>query len=258
MKVVILCGGLGTRIRDVTDAIPKPMVPIGPYPIVWHIMKYYAHFGFDEFVLCLGYKKQSFIDFFLNYRTHTSDFTVKLGPAPSITHHEASAGERWTVTLADTGLETATGSRLKRITPYLTGETFLLTYGDGLSNVDIRAVLAHHARTQGLVTICGVHPYSRFGELKLDGHQVTSFAEKPQTTQGYVNGGFMVLQREFVDRYVDHDTHCTLEADALPRAVRDGRVNAFCHDGFWQCMDTAREHKLLNDLWTRGAPWKVW
>jgi glucose-1-phosphate cytidylyltransferase len=258
MKVVILCGGLGTRIRDVSESIPKPMVPVGPRPIVWHIMKYYSHFGFNEFILCLGYKKECFVDFFTNYLAHNSDLTVRLGALPKVTFHEMQAAEDWEVTLADTGLATMTGSRIRRVLKYIPGETFMLTYGDGLSNVDLPALLECHRSAGQLATICGVHPSGRFGEIKLEGNRVVSFAEKPQTTQGYINGGFLVLQREFVERYIEDDTACTLEADALHRCVQDGQLNVYCHDGFWQCMDTAREHLLLNELWEHGAPWKVW
>jgi glucose-1-phosphate cytidylyltransferase len=258
MKVVILCGGLGTRIRDVSELIPKPMVPVGQQPIVWHIMKYYAHFGHKDFVLCLGYKKECFTDYFLNYTARNSDLTVELGAKPRTTFHSANGNEDWTVTLADTGLKTMTGSRLKRVAKYLDDSPFMLTYGDGLCDVDLKALLKSHKKSGKLATVSAVHPAGRFGEIEIDGGRVTSFAEKPQTTQGYINGGFMVFEREFIDRYIDDENTCVLEAHALAKCAHDGKLNAYTHDGFWQCMDTAREHQMLNDMWDRGATWKVW
>ncbi len=260
MKVVILCGGMGTRIRDQHELLPKPMIPIGSKPIVWHIMRYYAHFGYKDFILCLGYKREAFIDFFLNYRYHNSDLTLELGNPQSIRFHaEESQGENWRITFADTGLRTNTGGRLKRVRKYLKGPRFMLTYGDGLSSVDVPALVDLHLKAGKLATVSAVHPTGRFGEIELDSHHVTSFAEKPQTTAGFINGGFMILEKEFIDRYVTDDTDCVLEADALARCARDGELAAYCHDGFWQCMDTQREHQILEDLWATGeAPWKVW
>ena len=260
MKVVILCGGLGTRIRDQHEFLPKPMIPIGSRPIVWHIMKYYAHFGHKDFVLCLGYKREAFVDFFLNYRYRHSDLTIELGRPDSIRFHDNDAQpEDWRVTLSDTGLHTNTGGRLQRIRKYLGGSRFLLTYGDGLSTVDIDALVNLHHRSGKLATVSAVHPGGRFGEIELCGHHVTSFAEKPQTTAGYVNGGFMVLENEFIDRYLGDGSDCVLEADAMARCAREGQLAAYTHDGFWQCMDTAREHQALEELWASGtAPWRVW
>jgi glucose-1-phosphate cytidylyltransferase len=260
MKVVILCGGLGTRIRDGDESLPKPMIPIGSKPIVWHIMKNYAHFGYQDFILCLGYKREAFIDFFLNYRYHNNDLTIELGnPGAVWIHDQESEGENWRITFVDTGLRTQTGGRLRRVAPYLTGQRFFLTYGDGLSAVDLPALLDFHCQSGKLATVSAVHPAGRFGEIELEGPSVTSFAEKPQTTAGYINGGFMVLEREFIDRYLSEDKDCVLEADALAQCARDGQLAAFCHDGFWQCMDTQREHQLLEGLWNSGqAPWKVW
>ena len=258
MKVVILCGGMGTRIRDVSELIPKPMVPIGQQPIVWHIMKFYAHFGHKDFVLCLGYKKECFTDYFLNYTARNSDLTVELGASKRTTFHSANGNEDWRVTLADTGLKTMTGSRLKRVAKYLDDAPFMLTYGDGLCDVDLKALLKSHKKNGKLATVSAVHPAGRFGEIEIDKGRVTSFAEKPQTTQGYINGGFMIFEREFIERYIGDENTCVLEADALAACANDGQLNAFCHDGFWQCMDTAREHQMLNDMWERGANWKVW
>jgi glucose-1-phosphate cytidylyltransferase len=260
MKVVILCGGMGMRMRDHQEVVPKPLVRIGSRPILWHLMKYYAHFGHKDFILCLGYQREAFIDFFLNYRYYNSDLTVELGRPEGIwLHDRESATESWKVTLADTGLHTNTGGRLKRIAKYLDGTRFLLTYGDGLSTVDLDALIDCHRRQGKLATVSAVHPAGRFGEIEVCEDRVTSFAEKPQTTAGYINGGFLVLEKEFIQRYVSDDSQCILETDALSRCAQDGQLAAYCHDDFWQCMDTPREHQLLEDLWTRGkAPWKVW
>lgn len=258
MKVVILCGGMGTRIRDVSELIPKPMVPVGEQPMLWHIMKYYAHFGFKDFVLCLGYKKEAIIDYFLNYTARNCDVTVELGRRAKTIFHHGDGRENWRVTLADTGLKTMTGSRVRRAAKYIGAGTFLLTYGDGLCDVDLKALLKSHRKSGKLATVCAVHPGGRFGEIELSGGRVRSFAEKPQVTQGYVNGGFMALEQEFIRRYIHDDSACVLESDALARCAHDGQLNAFRHEGFWQCMDTAREHQMLNEMWERGAAWKVW
>ncbi len=259
MKVVILCGGLGTRIRDQHETLPKPMIPIGGKPILWHIMKYYAHFGFKDFVLCLGYRREAFVDFFLHYRYHNSDLTIELGDPEAVRFHDGEAEpEDWRITLVDTGLRTNTGGRLRRAAKFITGSRFMLTYGDGLSTVDLHDLLDFHRQTGKLATVSAVHPSGRFGEIELEDRLVTSFAEKPQTSAGYINGGFMVFEKEFIQRYLG-DSDCILEADTLAQCSRDGQLAAYCHEGFWQCMDTAREHQLLEDLWSSGnAPWKVW
>ncbi len=259
MQVVILCGGMGTRIRDHHDSLPKPMIPVGGKPIVWHIMKYYAHFGFKDFILCLGYKREAFVDFFLHYRYHNSDLTIELGDPESVHFHDHEAEpEDWRITLADTGLRTNTGGRLRQAAKFITGSRFMLTYGDGLSTADLDDLLEFHRRAGKLATVSAVHPTGRFGEIELDDQLVASFAEKPQTTAGYINGGFMVFEKEFIQRYLG-DPDCVLEADALAQCARDGQLAAYCHEGFWQCMDTAREHQLLEDLWSSGdAPWQIW
>jgi glucose-1-phosphate cytidylyltransferase len=249
---------MGTRLRDVSELIPKPMVPVGSHPIVWHIMKYYASFGYNEFVLCLGYKKEAFVDYFLHYTARNSDLTVTLGPDGKTTFHNSDGLEDWAVTLADTGLKTMTGSRLKRVAKHIHDSTFMLTYGDGLCNVDLNAVLKQHRASGKLATVSGVHPAGRFGEIEIEGGGVSSFAEKPQTTQGYINGGYMVFEKAFISKYIDSDDDCVLEAHSLTACARDGQLGAYCHDGFWQCMDTAREFQLLNEMWDNGAPWKVW
>ncbi len=259
MQVVILCGGMGTRIRDHHETLPKPMIPIGGKPILWHIMKYYAHFGFQEFVLCLGYKREAFVDFFLHYRYHHSDLTIDLGDPEAIQfHNRQEPSENWRVTLVDTGIRTNTGGRLRQAAKFITGRRFMLTYGDGLSTVDLDELVDFHEESGKLATVSAVHPAGRFGEIELNHQLVTSFAEKPQTTSGYINGGFMVFEKEFIHRYLD-ESDCVLEADALAQCSRDGQLAAYCHEGFWQCMDTAREHQLLEDQWSSGeAPWMVW
>jgi glucose-1-phosphate cytidylyltransferase len=258
MKVVILCGGMGTRMRGHPEPVPKPLITVGTRPILWHIMKYYAHFGFRDFVLCLGYKREAFVDFFLNYRCHNSDLTVELGGPGTVEFHDHRAEqEDWRVTLADTGLRSNTGERLRRVARYLDGECFMLTYGDGLGAIDLRALLRQHRRSRKLATVSAVHPTGRFGEVELHGADVVAFAEKPQTSSGFINGGFMVFEHAFIDRYLAED--CVLEADALACSAREGELAAYVHEGFWQCMDTPREHELLEQLWDSGrAPWKVW
>jgi glucose-1-phosphate cytidylyltransferase len=260
VKTVILCGGMGTRMRDYSEVLPKPLVPIGGRPILWHLLKYFAHFGRTDFILCLGFKREAFVDYFLNYRYHNSDLTIELGRPEGVWLHDREfPSDNWRLTLADTGLRTNTGGRLKRVAKYLDGTRFLLTYGDGLANVDLEALLDCHRRSGKLATVTAVHPAGRFGEIELDEQGVCEFAEKPQTSAGYINGGFLVMEREFIHRYLTDDTKCVLEADALARCARDRQLAAYRHEGFWQCMDTPREQQLLEDLWTRGtAPWRVW
>ncbi|MCP5055396.1 MAG: glucose-1-phosphate cytidylyltransferase [bacterium] len=257
MKVVILCGGLGTRLREETEYRPKPMVPIGDRPILWHIMKLYAHYGHKEFVLCLGYKGEVIKDFFRNYQWNTSDLTLRLGPTPEITYHNSHDEEDWTVTLLDTGLETQTGGRLRRALEYVGDETFLCTYGDGLTDCDVNEVVAFHGQHGGLATLTAVRPVGRFGELALDGQTITSFHEKPEKESAFVSGGFFVFDPSVGD-YLDAD-ESILEREPMERIAGEGQLKAFLHDGFWQCMDTYREQQLLHQMWTEGrAPWKLW
>jgi glucose-1-phosphate cytidylyltransferase len=260
MKTVILCGGMGTRMRDYSEVLPKPLVPVGSRPILWHLMKHFAHFGYKDFVLCLGFMREAFVDYFLNYRYHNSDLTLDLTqPGEVWLHDRDNQSENWRITLADTGLRTNTGGRLRRVTKYLDGTRFFLTYGDGLANVDVNELLDFHRRQGKLATVTAVHPAGRFGEIELDAQGVRRFAEKPQTSAGHINGGFMVFEREFVQRYVPDADSCVLEAEALAACARDRQLAAYCHEGFWQCMDTPREQQLLDELWNRGkAPWKVW
>lgn len=259
---MILCGGQGTRLREVTELLPKPMVPIGEQPIVWHIMRCFAAFGVRRFILCLGYKREEFIDYFLNFHARSTDITVKLGKDHGIVYHGEAYEADWEVTLADTGIETMTGGRVRRASRYLAPEDreFFLTYGDGVADIDIGALLDFHRASGRLLTVSAVHPEGRFGEMKLDGDRVTGFAEKPLRTGSYVNGGFMVVDRQFLPRYLDDAEDCYLEAAPMREAMRDGEMAARRHEGFWQCMDTPREHRLLSDLWNSGAaPWtKYW
>lgn len=259
MQVVILCGGEGTRLRDVSEALPKPMFPIGGKPIVWHIMKYYASFGLKKFILCLGYRNDIFVDYFLNYHSRNSDVTVRLSKEGNIQFHNDHGETDWEVTLANTGSESMTGHRVFQIQKYLTEENFLLTYGDGLSTVDIKKLIGFHLEHKKLVTMSAVHPSGRFGEMDVSNNRVLQFNEKPQTGAGYINGGYMVLHRDFICRYLTDDPTLVLEHAPLIRAAQEGEIMAHCHDGFWQCMDTPREYKFLNSLWDSGeAPWKKW
>jgi glucose-1-phosphate cytidylyltransferase len=257
MKVVILCGGLGTRLREETEFRPKPMVPIGGRPILWHIMKIYAHYGFKEFILCLGYKGEVIKDYFRNYHWNTSDVTLKLGRTPRTTYHTAHDEEDWSVTLLDTGQETQTGGRLKRALPYVDGDTFLLTYGDGLTNSDINATVGFHKQHGAIATVTAVKPSGRFGELAMDGQTITAFHEKPERESGFVSGGFFVLNKK-IGEYLEDD-RTVLELKPLERLTQERQLKAYCHDGFWQCMDTFREQEMLNKIWHSGnAPWKIW
>lgn len=256
---MILCGGQGTRLRDVTEVLPKPMVPVGSYPIVWHIMKTYAAFGVKRFILCLGYKGEAFVDYFLNYHAHATDVTIKLGQVPDVTYHGSHGEEDWEITLADTGEATMTGARVARAAKYLNPEeeSFFLTYGDGLANIDMDALEATHRRLGREITVTAVHPSSRFGEMKInpDG-TVGGFHEKPQTEAGFINGGYMMLKRSFVDLYMTTDADSILEQEPMRGAEKDDQMASYEHNGFWQCMDTAREHKMLNEFWASGkAPW---
>ena len=258
IPVMILCGGKGTRLRDVTEVLPKPMVPIGEQPILWHIMKCYAAFGFKRFILCLGYKQEVFIDYFMNFHLRTADATITLGHYPEITFHKEVEEADWQVTLAQTGIETKTGLRVSRAAQYLKTEDqdFFLTYGDGVADIDIAALYKAHKKSGKMLTISAVHPPARFGEIILDGSTVTEFAEKAPRSNGYINGGFMVVKRDFLSRYLAPDRDEFLEQAPITDCVNDRQMNAFRHEGFWQCMDTPREFTLLNDLWSKKkSPW---
>jgi glucose-1-phosphate cytidylyltransferase len=256
MKVVVLAGGLGTRLAEETETRPKPMVEIGGRPILWHILKHYAHHGFREFCIALGYKGEQIKRFFLDYHAASSDVTVTLRDG-QVAVHDPHAADDWVVHLVDTGLETNTGGRLRRLAPLVSDGTFLLTYGDGVCDVDLGALLAFHRRHGGLATVTAVRPPSRFGGLVFDGDRVKEFQEKPQVGEGWINGGFMVLEPGLL-RYLDGDG-ASLETDGLEAAARDGELYAYRHEHFWQCVDTLRELRLLQRLWAEGrAPWKLW
>lgn len=260
MKTVILCGGRGTRIRDVADNLPKPMIPVGGLPILWHIMKYYAEFGHKEFVLCLGYQADSIKDFFLNYGAHTNDFTITLDGQRPIKYHTNHRESDWQVTLANTGLDTMTGARVKRVKQYVAdADHFMLTYGDGLGDIDLHSLLKFHKSHGKILTISGVRPPGRFGELMADATgQVVEFNEKPQATSGYISGGFFVCRRELFDYLSDSDD-LIFEKDPIRHLVRDKQAMMYGHDGFWQPMDTYRDYLYLNSLCEKKtAPWMKW
>ena len=257
MKVVILCGGLGTRLREETEFRPKPMVPVGGRPILWHIMKGYAHHGHKDFILCLGYKGEIIKDYFRNYHWNTSDVTLRLGRQSKITYHSTHDEEDWTVTMIDTGLETQTGGRLLRALRFIDDEDFLMTYGDGLTNSDINASIRFHKEQGAVATLTAVHPMGRFGGLTIEGPTVTNFQEKPEKEMHLINGGFLVLKKS-IARYLDAE-RCVFERQPMEELTRTGQLKAYVHTGFWQCMDTFREMELLNQMWRDGqAPWKVW
>ena len=235
------------------------MVEIGGRPILWHVMKIYAHHGLKEFVLCLGYKGDVIKDFFLNYEARVNDVTVQLGRSPNVRFHTAHDEEGWTVTLADTGESALTGARVHRVRDHLGADPFCLTYGDGLGDIDISALLRFHRGHGKIGTVTGVRPPGRFGELLIVGDRVATFSEKPQVTEGLINGGFFVFERAFIDRYLSDRDDLMLEGEPLQRLAADGELMVWPHQGFWQPMDTYREWKLLEKLWVAGAaPWKVW
>jgi len=250
MKVVILAGGFGTRLSEYTETIPKPMIKIGDKPMLWHIMKIYEKYGYKDFNIALGYKAEVIKDFFLNYREISSDFTIDLanGNIKTLQSNELD----WKVTLVDTGLNSMTGGRIKRMKRFIGNETFLLTYGDGLANIDIEKLVSFHRNHGKLVTVTAVHPGARFGELNLDGDVVTSFEEKPQVTQGWINGGYFVFEPEFLDFISDDST--VLEKEPLENVAQMGELRAFKHEGFWKCMDTKRDKDFLEEIWKSEKP----
>lgn len=257
MKVVILAGGLGTRISEESYLRPKPMIEIGDQPILWHIMKYYSSFGFHEFVICCGYKGHVIKEYFADYYLHRSDVTFDFSAQNRMTVHE-NVAEPWRVTLVDTGLNTQTGARVKRVQKYIGDETFMLTYGDGVSDVDLNALLRQHQNSGKLVTLTGIQPGGRFGALELDGETVIGFREKAVVDGGWVNGGFMVMEPDVFD-YLREDESCVLEKEPLETLAETGRLGVYKHSGFWQCMDTQRDKVTLEKLWQSGnSPWCVW
>ena len=256
MKVVILAGGFGTRISEESHLKPKPMIEIGEKPILWHIMKYYSQFGYNEFIICLGYKQYVVKEFFADYFLHTSDVTFDLANNSMKVHNNYS--EPWKVTLIDTGLNTMTGGRIKRVKEYLDGDTFMLTYGDGVADVNIKELLEYHRSHGKMATITAAQPGGRFGILDIENDgTITNFKEKKKEDGGWINAGFMVLEPSIMDLIEGDDT--VFEKYPLAEAARMGQLNAYRHKGFWQCMDTLREKNLLESLWQSGnAPWKIW
>jgi len=258
MKTIILCGGEGTRLKEETEYRPKPMVEIGGKPILWHIMKIYAHFGFKEFVLALGYKGNVIRNFFLNYKFYNSDFTIALGNNKDIVIHGNTDDIGWKVTLVETGANAMTGSRIKQCEQYIEEDNFMVTYGDGLADIDISKLVDYHKSHGRIGTLTGINPPSRFGELSVEKGQVTEFLEKSKLegTRGDINGGFMVFRRKFFN-YLSKDLGCILEREPLEKLTRDRELMVYRHDGYWQCMDTYRDYLLLQDIWKSGkAQWQ--
>jgi glucose-1-phosphate cytidylyltransferase len=258
MKVVIFCGGLGTRLREETEFRPKPMVNIGTRPILWHIMKIFAHYGYHNFILALGYKGDMIKHYFFNYELMNNDVTIELGKPDNLCFHQTHDESDWQVTLANTGEKALKGARLKRIQPYIQDDLFMVTYGDGLANVDIPTLLAFHKSHGKLATITAINPASRFGELQITGDQITSFSEKPDNHEGFINGGYMVFNKKIFD-YLSPDNSCDLEIGVLDQLAQEGQLMVFKHHGFWACMDTLRDTEYLNGLWeSNKAGWKIW
>ena len=260
MKVVILCGGIGTRLKEETEYRPKPMVNIGDRPILWHIMKIYAHYGFHDFVLALGYKSEMIKDYFYHYEIMNNDITLELGRHGAFQIHDCHNEAGWKITLANTGEQTLKGGRIKRIAKYIMEDTFMLTYGDGVADINIDELLHFHFAHGKAATLTGISPTAQFGELKTEGDQVKSFQEKPLNAQskGLVSGGFFVLNRKIFD-YLTEDETCDFEFGALEKLAEDGELMLYRHDGFWACMDTLRDMERLNRLWDEGrAKWKIW
>jgi glucose-1-phosphate cytidylyltransferase len=258
MKVVILCGGQGTRLREETEYRPKPLVDVGGRPILWHIMKMYAHYGHQDFVLCLGYRGHMIKEYFLNYEAMNNDFSICLGKQHRIDYHGAHQEQNFCVTLADTGVDSMTGSRVKQVQKYADNGRFMVTYGDGVSDVDIAKLLKFHESHGKLATITTVRPFSRFGVLELgDKGNVQAFAEKPQV-EGWASAGFFVFEPGVFD-YLSADPSCILERDPLERLAKENQLMAYRHEGFFYAMDTYREYLYLNEAWNKGqAPWAVW
>ena len=257
MKVVILAGGRGTRISEESDLKPKPMIEIGGAPILWHIMKYYSSFGYHEFIICCGYKGHVIKEYFADYYLHRSDVTFDFSAKNRMTVHQ-NVAEPWKVTLVDTGLNTQTGARVKRVHDYVGNEPFMLTYGDGVSDVDLSALLRQHKESGNEVTITGVQPGGRFGVMEIAGQTVTGFREKAREDGGWINGGFMVVEPKIFD-ILDEDEDCILERQPMETLAAEGRLGVYKHTGFWQCMDTQRDKIWLEARWRENtAPWKVW
>ena len=257
LPVVILCGGSGTRLKEETEFIPKPMVTIGGKPILWHLMHYYSTFGFSRFILCLGYKADVIKNYFLNYHYTANSFSIYLGDNTKVELDGVGRTPSWTISCVDTGERAMTGARVKRIQPYVGDSPFLLTYGDGLCDVDLHDLLDFHRAQGKLLTVTAVHPPARFGLLHLDGPLVKGFVEKAHLEYDYINGGFFVCEPGVFD-YLEDDDRCQLERRPLERIAADGEMAAYRHEAFWQCMDTMRDRELLEEAWATGAPWRKW
>lgn len=258
MKVVILAGGLGTRISEESHLRPKPMIEVGGSPILWHIMKYYSGFGFHEFIICCGYKGYMIKEYFMDYYLHRSDVTFDFSANNHLTIHN-NVAEPWKVTVVDTGLDTQTGGRIKRIRPYINGETFMMTYGDGVSNIDLNALLKHHKESGMAATLSAIQPGGRYGVLDLDDDKncVVGFREKAREDSNWINAGFMVLEPE-VFNYIEGDA-TAFERQPMERLSAGGKLGVYKHYDYWQCMDTQRDRAALEALWSEGtAPWKIW
>ena len=256
--VIILCGGKGSRLSEETVLKPKPMIEIGGKPILWHIMKHYSYYGYHHFILALGYKGEYVKNYFYNYRIFSNDFTIEMHPEKEPQIHGLTDESHWEITLVDTGLNTLKGGRIKRLERYVKSDNFHLTYGDGVSNVNLNELDRFHMKHGNIGTITGVHPPSRFGEMVIEGDNVIHFEEKPQLSTGIINGGFFVFNRKFFD-YLTSDDKCDFEFGPLQKIASEKELKVFKHNGFWQCMDTIRERDYLNSLWESGAPpWKVW
>jgi len=258
LKTIILCGGLGARLKEETEYKPKPMVEVGGKPILWHVMKIYAHYGYMDFVLCLGYKGEIIKEYFLNYEFLNNDFTVKLGKEKTTIIHDNVNENGWSITLADTGDNALKGARLKRVEKYITEDTFMVTYGDGVGNIDIAKLVEFHKQHGKMATVTGVKPPSLFGELQVKDNQALLFVEKPQTSAGLISGGFFVFNRNLFD-YLDDDDNCDFERGPLEKIAAKGELMVYIHDGLWACMDTYRDMEYLNKMWQNNeAFWKVW
>ena len=257
-EVVILCGGKGLRLSEETVLKPKPMVEIGGRPILWHIMKIYAHYGYNKFILALGYRGEHIKEYFYNYRILSSDFTLTMDPHKSPKIHNTHEDSDWEITFVDTGMDTLKGGRIKRLEKYIKSDNFHLTYGDAVADVDIGKLFDFHTSGNSIGTVTAVRPPSRFGEMALAGDKVVEFEEKPQLGTGVINGGFFVFKKEFM-RYLTPDINCDFEFGALQKLAQDGELHAYNHTGFWQCMDNVRDRDYLNKLWDNNeADWKVW
>jgi len=257
MKVVIFCGGRGSRLSEETDLLPKPLIKIGDKPILWHIMKSYSHYGFNDFILCLGYKSILIKEYFYNYSALNSDFTINMGNKRVTAHNKLDECD-WNVTLIDTGENTLKGARLKQIEPYVNTEQFMLTYGDGVADIDIKSLIQFHKSRNTIGTVTGVRPPSRFGELKIKDSYVNSFIEKPQVSEGLINGGFFVFSKKIFS-YLTTDEHCDFEKGPLEKLAKQKQLSVYEHKGNWSCMDTLRDKQYLDGLIESGkAFWKVW